>query len=484
MQIKRFVAGSMFICALILAGCISNDEDVIRDHHERVPADIDDKSPKTCTDYMTIEQPKIEGVKLTVNNYPRVDGSPSQHSLQALVACRLLDVPYKWGKHLWDITFQILPKADDESGSESYQALKTTLHEHWIEEIFTKKGEYEAEEYIKILFEIANRFYYGREDDRERDEINYRFSEKALNKLKSKKINLNTISISTSIVIPSSIVEPYIMLKLLNEMLVIIIRRHLSMDFYIDGDTVVICTREEAMINSIPEYIAENTMHFKTHSLYLNLINNNTDMIFVARKPSEEELKLAKENGVELDIRTIAKNAFVFMVNKKNPVVKLTINQIQDIYTGKLANWKDVGGMDAQIMPYFRNQDFDHHELMKSLVMKDLKMIDRNFTNELLTESVSGIVNKLERDVNSISYSIYFYKEFMQPSRYTKLVAVDGYLPNYQNIKSGKYPLTTMVYAVTRKGMSKGSNAIKLRDWLLTPEGQMIVQESGFVPIK
>ena len=256
------------------------------------------------------------------------------------------------------------------------------------------------------------------------------------------------------------------------------------MDFYIDGDAVIICTREEAMINSIPDYIDENTMYFKTHGLYLNIINNNTDLVFASRKPSAEELKLAQERDVEFEIRAVAKNALVFMVNKENPIEKLTIKQIQEIYTGVVKNWIEVGGKDAQIMPYFRNPDFDNHELMKSLVMNDLKMIDRTFTNELLIESVSGIVNRLEWDVNSISYGIYFYEEFMIPSRHTKLVAVDGYIPNYQNIKSGKYPLTTTIYAVTRKGMHKDSSAIKLRDWLLTPEGQMIVNESGFVPIR
>ena len=483
MQILRFVAFSTFICALILTGCISKDEDKLNNQPEQLLADIDDKSPKTYKDFIKKERPKIEGITLTVSNYPRVDGSPSQHSLQILIACRILDVPYKWGKQLWDITFHIQPKADEEPGSESYQALKTKLLEHYIEEIYTK-GELEAELYIKVLFAKANRFYYGREDDRERDVINYRFSEKALKLLKDKKINLNKISLCTSIIIPSSIVEPYTMPKLLNEMLVLIIRRYLNMDFYIAEDVVIICTREEAKISNIPEYIDENTMHFKTHSLYMNLINKNTDMIITARKPSVDELKLAKEKGVEFDIRVIAKSAFVFMVNKKNPIEKLTIKQIQEIYTGEIENWKEVGGKDAPMMPYFRNQDFDNHEFFKSLVMKGLQMIDRNFTNELLIESVSGIVNKFKRDVNSISYSIYFYKEFMAPSRYSKLIAVDGNLPNYNNIKSEKYPLTTKVYAITRKGMDKESNAIKLRDWLLTSEGQMIVQESGFVPIR
>jgi phosphate transport system substrate-binding protein len=232
------------------------------------------------------------------------------------------------------------------------------------------------------------------------------------------------------------------------------------------------------------EYIAENitkeVVHHGTHGGYENLIQNNTDLILVARLPSKDELELANEFDVEMDIKPIALDAFVFILNINNPVTNLTIDQIQRIYTGDIIHWDEVGGEMANITPYQRDPNSGSQELMKNLVMKDLEMVE---ARNLILYGMMGPINMLSRDEIGICYSVYFFEEFMAPNQNIKLCGINDIMPNYENIKTRKYPFTTEVYVVTRKDLEKNSTAYQLREWLLTEDGQDIVKESGYVPI-
>jgi phosphate transport system substrate-binding protein len=118
----------------------------------------------------------------------------------------------------------------------------------------------------------------------------------------------------------------------------------------------------------IGRFITENIHHSGTHSSYLNLIQKNADLIIVARTASEEELYLADSLGINLVETPIALDAFVFLVNINNPVNSLTTKEIQDIYTGDITHWNEVGGTDTEIRPYQRNPNSGSQELMKSLL--------------------------------------------------------------------------------------------------------------------
>ena len=119
-------------------------------------------------------------------------------------------------------------------------------------------------------------------------------------------------------------------------------------------------------------------------------------------------------------------------------------------------------------------------ELIKALVMKDLAMID---APDLILRGMMGPINRLSWDVNGIGFSVYFFEEFMAPNEKIKLCGIDDVVPNYENIRTRKYPFTTEVYVVIRSDLDKDGNAYKLRDWLLSNEGQEVVKESGYVPI-
>ena len=222
-------------------------------------------------------------------------------------------------------------------------------------------------------------------------------------------------------------------------------------------------------------------VHHGTHDAYVNLITGAADLILVARLPSQDEQKLAANQGVVLIPEPVALDAFVFILNAENPVDNLATPQIQGIYTGMLANWSQVGGLEAEIHPYQRNPNSGSQELMISLVMKDLAIID---APEMTLEGMMGPINVISDDVNGVGYSVYFFEEFMAPNEKLKLSAVDGVLPNSESIQSWQYPYTTEVFAVIRSDLDQDGNAYRMYEWLKSEEGQSIIAESGYIPIR
>jgi phosphate transport system substrate-binding protein len=225
--------------------------------------------------------------------------------------------------------------------------------------------------------------------------------------------------------------------------------------------------------------IFEITRHTGTNSAYVNLIQGKADLILVARAPSEDELKAAKENKVELDVRAFALDAFVILVNIQNPVADLRIENARDVYTGKITDWATFGGK-GQIKAYQRDRNSGSQELMEAMVMKGVPMIK---SPDMIIETMMGAVNAIGRDPLGIGYSVYYYVTFMLPDKNVKLIGINGVKPTSENIATRAYPLTAEVYAVTRKNMPRGSTAQMLRDWLFTDEGRAAIVESGYVPI-
>jgi phosphate transport system substrate-binding protein len=255
-----------------------------------------------------------------------------------------------------------------------------------------------------------------------------------------------------------------------------------------DGSKRLIPNATEPGKKYIATNITQEIIHRGTHESYVNLIEKKADLILVARLPSDDELELAKNKSLELETQAVALDAFVFILNKNNSVTSLTTKQIQDIYTGKITNWREVNprprsqdGRDAKINAYQREDNSGSQELMKSLMMKDLKMID---APTMILLGMMGPINRLSTDIDGIGYSVYYFEEFMAPNEKIKLCEIDGVIPNYETIQTRTYPYVAEVYVVIRKDLDKQSNAYKLRDWLLSDDGQEVVKESGYVPIR
>ena len=243
---------------------------------------------------------------------------------------------------------------------------------------------------------------------------------------------------------------------------------------WIDGSR-----RLAPFLNEAEEF--PSIVHNGTHSAYENLIQNNADLILVARLPSPDEESLAAALGVDLDPQPIALDAFVFLLHEDNPVDSLTTEELQRIYTGELTNWGELGGNLAEIHPYQRNENSGSQQLMKNLVMKDLKMVAA--PEMLLLMKMIAPFYAVSEDPDGIGYSVYYYEENMAPNEYVKLCGVDGFLPDPDSIQSGAYPFTTEVYAVIREDLSRDSTAYLMREWLLSADGQVLIEESGYVPL-
>lgn len=229
------------------------------------------------------------------------------------------------------------------------------------------------------------------------------------------------------------------------------------------------------------DWINATVRHRGTHSAYVNFIKSRADLILVAREPSVDEEELANARQVTLDVRVVALDALVFLLNADNPVTQLTVDQIRDIYTGRIVNWTEVGGPDATIAPYQRNRNSGSQELMEKLVMKDLRM--RQVPDMMVGTSMAEPFTMLDTDPHGIGYSVYFYHEHMASAAKVKACAINGILPEPCTLADGTYPFITNVYVVIREDLPTDSPARKLRDWLLAPTGQAIVSQCGYVPV-
>lgn len=225
-----------------------------------------------------------------------------------------------------------------------------------------------------------------------------------------------------------------------------------------------------------------NLSHTTTHDAYVNLIENRTDLILVARLPSQEELELAEANGVEMDFRPVALDALVFVVNSANPIENLTLDQIRAVYTGQITDWSelDASSTVGVINAYRRDAQSGSQELIEALVMQDQTMID---LPDMMIPTMGGLISMINEDPQGLGYSVYYYATFIYPAEATALVPIEGVAPSSANIAVRDYPLIAEVYVGVRADMPTDSTAVMMRDWLLTPDGQATVIESGYVEV-
>ena len=254
----------------------------------------------------------------------------------------------------------------------------------------------------------------------------------------------------------------------------------------VDGSTATIPLSEAIAQNLFSMTNQEATSfvkHNKTHSAYVNLVEGKADIIFVT-EPSADELQIAKDANVELEVVPVVREGFVFVVNASNPVDSLTVKQVQDIYQGKIKNWKEVGGNDIEIIPYQRNANSGSQTLMEQLVMRDLEMMDApGYTIISGMDGLIDVVSNYDNSEGALGYSVYYYANIMYNNDSLKLLAIDGVIPNNSDISSLKYPFTSAYYAVIKKSDAKDAVSRQLLNWVLSEEGQKLAEQAGYVPV-
>jgi phosphate transport system substrate-binding protein len=219
----------------------------------------------------------------------------------------------------------------------------------------------------------------------------------------------------------------------------------------------------------------------KTSEAYERLIAGDVDVIFAAQA-SQAHQKKAAEKNITLISTPLAKEAFVFLVSQENPVRSLTQQQVKGIYAGRINHWSEVGGSDKSMMAFQRPENSGSQTVMLTKVMGKEAM--RAPLQEARAKGMGTAVKRIasyRNDVQSIGYSFRYYVTRMNKGA-VRLLAIDGIEPNAENIRNGTYPYSVDVYMVTA-GEPKPATR-KLMDWMLSPPGQKLVHDTGYVPIK
>ncbi|MBO0587779.1 substrate-binding domain-containing protein [Sporosarcina sp. E16_8] len=218
-----------------------------------------------------------------------------------------------------------------------------------------------------------------------------------------------------------------------------------------------------------------------THIAYENLISGKVDMIFVAG-PSADQIESAKLAGKELKLTPIGKEAFVFFVNSKNSVQDLTMNEIKGIYSGAIQNWKEVGGKSKAIRAFQRPEDSGSQTALQNL-MDDVPIMDPPVEN--IIDLMGGIINQVSAYTNynnAIGFTFRYYSTEMVRNDEIRLLQVEGIEPTVDSIRSGDYPIASEFYAVTAG--SDNPHVEAFIDWILSEQGQEIIEKTGYVSIE
>lgn len=215
-----------------------------------------------------------------------------------------------------------------------------------------------------------------------------------------------------------------------------------------------------------------------------SLMNGTVDIANASRAIKEEEIATAKENGIDPVEFVVAQDAIAIIVNPENPVEKLTLEQISDIFSGKYTNWIELGGEDRPIVRLSRETNSGTHiyflEEVLRLGDKENKTLFSRDT--LLLPSSEGIMVEVRDNPNAIGYDGLGYV-----TSDVKVIAVadlgesEYIMPTIETVLDGSYPISRDLYMYTT---GQPQDRIKSYiDWILSTEGQQIVSDLGFIPL-
>jgi phosphate transport system substrate-binding protein len=224
------------------------------------------------------------------------------------------------------------------------------------------------------------------------------------------------------------------------------------------------------------EVVSSQTSH-----AFDRLLKGDVDIIFIAH-PSENQMREAEQLGIELNLTPIGREAFVFFVHSKNPVDELTIEQIQGIYSGNITNWSELGGKEEEIRAFQRPEGSGSQSALMN-VMNGIPLM--NPPSEDIVSAMGGIIQETtsyQNRTNAIGFSFRHFSQNMVENGKIKNIAIEGILPTKENIQNETYPLVDQFYAITAG--SKNPHVDEFIDWMLSEQGQEIIERTGYVPVE
>jgi len=216
-----------------------------------------------------------------------------------------------------------------------------------------------------------------------------------------------------------------------------------------------------------------------------SLISGTCDIAMSSRNIKEKEVDLARKNGIKPYEIKVALDGLAVVVNPKNPVSKLTIDQLAAIFTGKISNWKDVGGKNAPIVILSREVNSGTHVYFKEHVLRknDPNSKEEFAPGALLLSSSQAIADEVAQNPDAIGYyGMGYVSNKQKPIMVAQDAKSEYEAPTIENVINGKYPISRPLFLYTN-GQPQGL-VKKFIDFVLSKEGQDIVLETDFVPIK
>jgi phosphate transport system substrate-binding protein len=209
------------------------------------------------------------------------------------------------------------------------------------------------------------------------------------------------------------------------------------------------------------------------------LINGTTDICNSSRpmKNSERDKLKQRYGSLGVEIKC-ARDGLSLYVNESNPISELSLPQIKDIYTGRITNWKDIGGPDQRIILYSRENNSGTYVYFKDNVLEgnDFSSSAQNMPG------TASVVNAVAKDRWGIGYGGAAYGKGIRELKVKKDAASPAYAPTLEAIKNGTYPIARYLYIYLR---NRPSGAIKgYIDWILGDGGQKVVKDVGYFPIR
>ena len=205
-----------------------------------------------------------------------------------------------------------------------------------------------------------------------------------------------------------------------------------------------------------------------------SLMNNACDIANMSRFMKPAEFKSCVDKGILPVAHVVAFDGLAVVVNPKNPVKALTVSQVADIYTGKISNWKQLGGEDAKIVVVSRDTNSGTYETFNELVLKKAAITkDAEYVG-----SNGQARTRVNTTKNAIAYvGLGFVDDTVKP------LSVEGILPAAKSVSTGKYPIARPLYMFTNGYPKMGSDVYNFVTLHLSKEGREIVSDLGYIPV-
>jgi len=245
------------------------------------------------------------------------------------------------------------------------------------------------------------------------------------------------------------------------------------------SDTMVILAQRwaEVYMKSHPESVIQVTGGGSGVGISA-LINGATDICNASRPMKQSEMDKLKDRYASLGVEVpCAKDGITIFLNESNPVKELSLKQLSGIFSGKILNWKEVGGTDAEIRLYGRENSSGTYVFFKENVVKT----DYAASCQTLP-GTAAVVNAVSKDKSGIGYGGAAYASGVKHCAVKKDDKSSAYLATTETVRSGQYPISRYLYMYLR---NRPTGEIKAYiDWILGQEGQKLVTEIGYFPVK